>query len=148
MFMFNDYCDSLELYARGLAQHCLCDRGQTSQHVAPCAWCGLRFHMVLQTFSWGIHMIIVIHWNCMQEVWRYITCVTAGKPASMWPHVHDVAYVSIWFCKRSRGVFTKRLPLHMFGGISCTLCRQSSLDGDGDGDTERDGVEWGGVGVT
>ena len=55
----------------------------------------------------------------MQEVWRNIACVTGGKPASMWPHVHDVAYVSIWFCKRSRGVFTKRLPLHVFGGISC-----------------------------
>ena len=95
MFMFNDYCDSLELYARGLAQHCLRDR---------------------------------------------------GKPANMRPHVHDVAYVSIWFCKRSRGVFTKLLPLHVFGGISWTLCRQGALDGGGDGDTERDGVEWGGDG--
>ena len=93
MFMFNDYCDSLELYARGLAQHCLRDRGQTSQHVAPCAWCGLRFHMVLQTFSWGIHKAITI--------------------ACVWRH------------------------------ILSTLCRQCALDGDGD--TERDGVEWGDV---
>ena len=93
MFMFNDYCDSLELYARGLAQHCLRDRGQTSQHVAPCAWCGLRFHMVLQTFSWGIHKAITI--------------------ACVWRH------------------------------ILSTLCRQGALDGDGD--TERDGVEWGDV---
>ena len=30
--------------------------------------------------------------------------------------------------------------------ILSTLCRQGALDGGGDGDTERDGVEWGGGG--